>query len=99
MGLSPEPRKPVTFGRVLDQMERLVGHLHLHQHIAREELALGIDLAAAAHLDDLLGRHDHVLEQMLELLLRHLLADVLRHLALEVRVRLNDVPALGHAAS
>jgi hypothetical protein len=38
-------------------VERLVGHFHLHQHVAREELALGVDLAAATHLDDLLGRH------------------------------------------
>src|SRR5690606_22504540 len=34
--------------------------------------------------------------QVLELLLRNLLANVIRHLALEVRIRLNDIPALGH---
>ena len=84
--------------RVLDEVIGLIGHVHLHEHIAREELALGIDLAAAAHLDDLFGRHDHVLEQLLELVLRDLLANVLGDLALEVAVRLNDIPALGHAA-
>jgi hypothetical protein len=34
-------------------MKGLVGQLHLHQHIAREELALGIDLAPATHFGDL----------------------------------------------
>jgi hypothetical protein len=83
---------------VLDQMECLVGHIHLHQNVAREELALGIDLPAAPHLDDLFRRDDHVLEQVLQLVLRDLLTNVLGDLALEVAVRLNDVPALGHAA-
>ncbi|MNL68067.1 hypothetical protein D3C87_1927320 [compost metagenome] len=80
-------------------MVDLVGHLALHQHIAREELALGVDLPAAADFHDLLGRHDHVFKQVLELLLRNLETDVFRHLALEVRIRLNDVPALGHKGS
>ena len=45
---------------VLDEVVGLVGELHLHQHVAREELALGVDLAAAADLDDVLGRHQDV---------------------------------------
>src|SRR6476660_5280774 len=66
--------------RVLDQMKRLVGQLHLHQHVAREELALGVDLAAAAHLGDLLGRHQHLLEQVFQPALLGLLADRFSHL-------------------
>jgi hypothetical protein len=77
-------------------MECLVGHIHLHQHVAGKKLAFGIDLAATTDLDDLFGRHDHVFKQMLELFLRNLLADIFRHLALEIAVCLNDVPALGH---
>ena len=50
--------------RVLDQVIGGVRHLHLHQHVAREELALGRHLAPAPHLDDLLGRHQHLLEQV-----------------------------------
>jgi hypothetical protein len=80
-------------------MERLVGHFHLHQHVAREELALGVDLAATAHLDDLLGRNDHVCRTGLQASSAPFWLDVLGDLALEVRVSLNDVPALGHAAS
>ena len=39
-------------------MKSLVRQLHLHQHIAGEELALGVDFAPAADLDDLLGEMD-----------------------------------------
>src|SRR5712692_3413326 len=80
--------------RVLDQVIGLVGELHLHQHIAGEELALGVDLLSAAHLHDLLDRHHDLLEQMVEVPLLRLLADRLGDLALEIRVGLNDVPVL-----
>ncbi len=33
------PRKPVIFGRVLDQVEGLLVEIHLDEHVAREELA------------------------------------------------------------
>ena len=86
----------MTFGRVLDEMKRLVGQLHLHQHIAREELALGVDLAAAAHLGDLFGRHQHLLEQILKPALLRLFPNQFRDLLLEVRIGVNDIPALVH---
>src|SRR5690606_8581040 len=84
---------------ILDQMESLICQIHLHQDVTREELALGVDLAAATHFHDLFGRDDHVFEQMIKLGLCDLFLDRVRNLALEVRVRLNNVPALGHAAS
>ncbi len=85
--------------RVLDEMVGLVGEVHLHQHVAREELALGVDLAAAAHLGDLFLRHQDLVEQVVEPALLGLLADGFRDLVLEVRVGVDDVPALWSCAS
>src|SRR5262245_39587583 len=83
-------------GGVLDQVIGLIGEFHLHQHIAGEELALGVDLAAAPYLDDLLLRHHDLVEQMLEMALLGLFPDGLSDLVLEIRVGLHDVPALAH---
>jgi hypothetical protein len=82
--------------RVLDQVIGVVGQLHLHQDIAREEFALGVDLAATAHLDDLLLRHEDFLEQIGEPALLRLLADRIRDLVLEVRIGVDRVPPAGH---
>jgi hypothetical protein len=84
--------------RILDQQERRVGHLHLHEHVAREEFALRMDLATAAHLDDVLGRNQHLLEKVIKAGGLRPLLDGLRDLLLEVRVGVNDVPALCHPA-
>jgi hypothetical protein len=72
----------------------LVGKVALHEHVAREELALRIDLAAAAHLDDLLGRDQHLLELVGQAALLGLVLDRLGDLVLEVRIGVDDVPAL-----
>ena len=77
-------------------MERLVGEVHLHQHVAGEKLALGIDLAAAAHLGDLFLRHQDFIEQIGEAALLGLIADRFSDLVLEIRVGVDDVPAFGH---
>jgi hypothetical protein len=74
----------------------LVRQVALHQHVAREELALRVDLAAAAHLDDLLGRDQHLVELVGQTAQLRLVLDRLRHLVLEVRVRVDDVPPLRH---
>src|SRR5882724_4805210 len=81
---------------VLDQVIGLVGKLHFHQHITGEELALGVDLAAAPDLHDLLLRHHDLVEQVLEMALFGLLPDRFSNLVLEIRVGLHDVPAFGH---
>jgi len=73
----------------------LVGQVHLHQHVAGKELAFRVDLAAAPDLDDLLLRHQHFVEQVREAALLRLLADRVRDLVLEIRVGVDDVPALG----
>src|SRR4029079_5003680 len=69
---------------------------HLHEHVAGEELALRLHLAPALDLDDLLGRHQHLFEKALEPGRLCALTDGVGHLALEVRVRMHDVPALRH---
>src|SRR5262249_22232234 len=84
---------------VHDQMPGLVSHLHLHQHIAGEELAFGVHLGAAAQLDDLFRRHQHLRELFGHALLLSLLADRLRDLALEARIDMDDGPAMSHVSA
>src|SRR5690606_27137533 len=55
-----------------------------------------LDLAAPASFHHLLGRHEDFLEEVAQPLGDRLLADRLRRLLLEVRVGVNDVPALCH---
>src|ERR1700730_335137 len=82
--------------RILDEVIGLVRQIHLHQHITGEELALRIDLAAPPDLHDLFLRDHDVLEQVRQPALARLLADRVRHLLLEIRVSVDDVPALRH---
>src|SRR5690606_5566744 len=82
--------------RVLDQADDRVVEVGLHQHVAGEELALGVDLLAAANLDDLLGRNDDLLYAVTQALLLGLVVDVLRDLLLEVRIGVDNVPPRSH---
>ena len=61
--------------RVLDEVIDLIGQIHLHQHIAGKELALGLDLAAASRLGDFFLRHQHFVDMLCEAALLGLLAD------------------------
>ncbi len=79
--------------------EDLIRQLGLDQNVSGKELSLGIDLAAAAHFDDLLGRHEDLLELVGKTLLTGLFLDRFSDLLLEVRVRVNDVPAGNHGFS
>src|SRR5690606_7805697 len=81
---------------ILDEVVSLVGQVRPHQHIAGEELALRINLAAATNLDDLLGRHEDLLEKMAQALLASLLLDRLRNLLLKIRICVDDVPTRRH---
>src|ERR1051326_5034542 len=82
--------------RILHEVPRLVRELHLHQHVAREELPLRADLGAALYLDDFLGRHQHLLELVGDTLGLRLLADRLRDLLLEAGIDVHDVPPHRH---
>src|SRR3984885_625623 len=83
-------------GRVLDQVVGLVGEVAFDEDIAGKELALGVDLAPPAHLDDLLGRYEDFLELVGEAALARLLANGFSDLLLEVGIGVNDVPAHSH---
>ena len=97
LGLVVGAEKARDLRRVLDQVIGLVGEVHLHQHVAGEEFALGVDLLSAAHLHDLFGRYHDLLEQVIEVALLGLLSDGLGNLALEIGIGLDDVPVLvGH---
>src|SRR6185437_2882788 len=104
LGLRDRHRPPLAaeetrdLGRVLDEMPGLVGQIHLHQHIARKELALRADLGAALDLDDFLGRHQHFLELLGHVLLLGLLADRLSDLLLEAGIDMDDIPPSSHGS-
>ena len=99
VGRLSAPKETRDLGRVLDEVIGLIRHVHLHQHVAGEELSLRIDLAAAPHLHDLLGRDEDVVDQVAEPRGRRLLADGVAHLLLKIRIGVDDVPALRHRKS
>jgi hypothetical protein len=89
-------KKPGDLGGVLDEVPRLVVHIHLYQHIAREKFAFRADLGAAFDFDDLLGRDEDFLELIGKPLLLGLLADRGRDLLLKTRINVDHVPAACH---
>src|SRR4029453_3814588 len=91
----PPPETPDPWG-VFSPRPGLVAEIHLPQDVAREELALGLDLGAPADLDDLLGRHDHLGDFLAQAFLFSLLADRLGDLVLEARIVVNDEPTTRH---
>jgi hypothetical protein len=80
-----------------DEVVGLVRHLHVDEDVARHEASLRGDLLAAAHLDDVLDRDQHLVDAILEALLAGLGADLLGDLLLEVRQDRDRVPAFRHA--
>src|SRR6185295_15213890 len=87
--------EPGDLGSGADEMPRVVGELHLHQEVAREELLLGLDLLALADLPHLLGRHDHAPDRILKSEDPGPGLDAGRHLVLEARVGVDHEPLLG----
>src|SRR5205814_10160175 len=77
------------FGGILDEVPRLVVHIHLYEDIAGEKFALRADLSAAFDFDDLLGRHEDLLELVGKPLLLGLLADRGGDLLLEARINVD----------
>ena len=49
---------------VLDERPRIVGHVHLHQHVPGKHPLLGRHLLAVLRLDDLLGRDDDLTDDV-----------------------------------
>src|SRR6185436_7945213 len=62
--------------------------------VAREETARTLDLAAAALLDDVLGRDQHFADLVLQPVRLHALLERLPYFVFEARVRVDDVPVL-----
>src|SRR5216684_4691965 len=58
-GLGPGPDEAGHLGRRANEMPRIIGHLHLHQQVAGEELLLGLDPLALPDLAYLLVRYHH----------------------------------------
>src|SRR5882672_10936328 len=82
-------------GRVLHQVPGVVGHVHLDEHVAREELPLGDILLAALHLDHFLGGHQDLAELLLHAGAVDPVEQRLLHRLLEARIGMDHVPALG----
>ena len=88
--------KTGDFRRALDEMPRLVVHLHLDQHITREELPLGNALLARLQFDDFLDGNQHLTECILHSLALNTLDERALHAFFEPRVGMNDIPPLAH---
>src|SRR5690606_35179596 len=80
-----------------DQVLCFLAHPHLHDHVAREELALDRDLLAVLDLDRFLGRDQRLGDQLLPLRTRVILDATIEQRADLVLVAsrgLNRVPAI-----
>src|SRR6185436_7435152 len=82
--------------RVLHQVPGVVVHLHLDQHVAREELALGHVLLSALHLDHFLDRHQDLAEHVRHAGAIDPVLERALHRLLEAGVGMHDVPSLAH---
>src|SRR4029077_12448643 len=80
--------------RVLHQVPGVVVHLHLDQHVAREEFALGHVLLSALHLDHFLNRHQDLAELVVHPGAVDAILQCALHRLLEAGISVHHVPAL-----
>src|SRR5690606_15707929 len=66
----------------------------LHEHVAREELALRTALLARTHLDHFFGRDQDLAKAILHLRTGDAVTQRLRHRLLEAGVRMHHIPTL-----
>jgi len=78
--------------RVAHEVPGLVGHLHLHEDVAREELPLDVAALPGLHLDDGLLRHADLAEMDLHAEGLDAVLQLRDHTVLEARVRVDDEP-------
>src|SRR5204863_7925467 len=83
--LAAGPDKAGDLRRVLDDMPRVVGHVHLDQDVAGEEPFRRHDLPAAAHLDDIFGWNENLTDLVLQAVRLDALRERLRDLFREAR--------------
>jgi hypothetical protein len=86
------PRKPVILGVFLHQGERAVVEDHLHEHVAGEELARSGAALALDQLHHALGGHQHLAEELGEVVVADALEQRELGLVLVPRVGVHDVP-------
>src|SRR5258706_10776604 len=94
-GLLARADEPGHLRRVLHEVPRLVGHLHLDDDVAGEELTLDLAALATLHLDERLGRDADLPERVRHPHRFHALLQVLAHALLEARIRVDDEPVPG----
>src|SRR4030095_3599786 len=93
---APEARH---LGRALDQVPGVVRHVHLDQHVAGEDFALGDRLRAILHFDHFLHRHEDLAEQVLHFRSLDALDQCTLDALLETRVGVNDEPLFAHPSA
>src|SRR4029079_6609416 len=84
--LRARPDEPGDLRRVLHDVPRVVGHVHLDQDVPREEPARALHFAPAALLDDVLGRDQDLADLALQAVRLDPLLERLLHLVLEPRI-------------
>src|SRR6185312_7082689 len=85
--------------RVLDQVERLLVEIHLHEHVAGEKFAGGRALLSLHQLDDGVGRDEDVPELLVERSLANAIEQRELGLVLVARIGVYDVPLHRHKAT
>ena len=101
IGLSLVPAKPITPGRVADEIPGpadelivLVEQMHVHDQVAGEKFARRLALLAALDLRDALGRDEHFENHVAHLLGLDALLDVVAHLVLLAGKHVHDEPLI-----
>ena len=80
--------------RVLHFMPQLIVHFHLHQHVSGIEQALAGDLLAAAQFHHFFGGNQNLADLVGEAKSLGAAPQRIRHLLLETRIGVDDVPVL-----
>jgi hypothetical protein len=94
--LAVPPTKPVTLGVLLDQVPGIVVHFHFDQHVAGEELALGM-LFWPPFISTTSSTGTRIWPKaFLHTLTLNALDQGALHALLEAGIGVNHVPALAH---
>src|SRR5208283_3003876 len=86
--------EPGHLGRALHQVPGVVGHLHLDEHVAGEELAFGNGLGAVLHFHHFLDRNEDLAELLGHARALDALGQGTQNALLEPRVCVHDEPLL-----
>ena len=73
-------------------MPGILVHVHLHQHVTGEELALAATLGTLAHLDHFLRRHKYLAKRITHLSATDALFQGTLYLVFKTRIRVYHIP-------